>query len=250
MKSKLICKKLLFIAIMFIGFIGCKKSAIDNQISPESIKQPQFNSSLSYGTVTDQSGITYKIITIGTQTWMAENLRTTIFRNGDVIPEVKDEREWYQLSTPAYCNYSNTQNNDTIAVYGRLYNWFAVSDNRKLAPDGWHIPSRDELDILIHQLGRQTGDDEKIIEAGNAHWKGLNPDANNESGFTALPGGWRHGYSGVFWEQGWQGGCWSTSQYQACMWSRDKTTNKDYIIFDFLTGTIAQFGFSVRCVKD
>ena len=95
-----------------------------------------FNPDKTYGTMTDQDGNIYKTITIGTQTWMAENLRTTKYRDGSAIPQVTADAEWIDLKTGAYCNYNNTLADDTIATFGRLYNWFAVADIRNLAPNG------------------------------------------------------------------------------------------------------------------
>jgi uncharacterized protein (TIGR02145 family) len=86
-------------------------------------------------TVTDIDGNVYQTVTIGNQIWMAENLKVTHYRNGDEIPNVTVQEDWKNLTTGAYCNYNN------VAVYGRLYNWLAVNDNRNIAPAGWHVPS-------------------------------------------------------------------------------------------------------------
>src|SRR5665648_943598 len=105
------------------------------------------------GTVTDIDGNVYKTVTIGTQVWMAENLKTTKYRNGDPIPNITDATAWTNLTTGAYCNNNNDANYAT--TYGRLYNWYAVNDIRNIAPAGWHIPTKAEWTTLTTYLGGQ-----------------------------------------------------------------------------------------------
>ena len=90
-------------------------------------------------TVKDIDGNVYHTVTIGTQIWMVENLKTTKYRNGDGIPNVTDNTQWGNLTTWAYCNYNNDAANGT--KYGKLYNWYAVNDSRNIAPTGWHVPT-------------------------------------------------------------------------------------------------------------
>jgi len=146
-------------------------------------------------TMTDQDGNVYKTITIGTQTWMAENLRTTKYQDGTAIPNETDFTAWKKLTTGAYCNFNNTTNAETIATYGRLYNWYAVADSRMIAPTGWHIPTDAEWTILSTYLGGEDVAGSKIQEIGTTHWIRPIPSglATNESGFTALPSGYREG---------------------------------------------------------
>ena len=151
-----------------------------------------FNPNLTYGTLTDIDGNVYKTITIGNQTWMAENLKVTHYRNGDPIPNVTGSTAWYNLTSGAYCDYNNDASNS--AIYGHLYTWFAATDNRNIAPAGWHIPNDLDWNTLVGYLG---GGDEanKMKESGLVHWKPSNASTNS-SGFTALPGGYRVGYNG------------------------------------------------------
>src|ERR1035437_3058529 len=121
---------------------------------------------------------------------MAENLRVTHFRNGEAIPVVNEKTEWMNLSSGAYCNNTITNNNDTIATYGRLYNWFAVNDARSLSPTGWHVASDTEWITLINYLDGGSSAALKLKEIGTKHWKSLSTNSNNSSGFTALPGGY------------------------------------------------------------
>ncbi|MBN2638036.1 MAG: fibrobacter succinogenes major paralogous domain-containing protein [Bacteroidales bacterium] len=150
-----------------------------------------FNPSKSYGTVTDVDGNVYKTIKIGDQVWMAENLRVTHYRNGDTIPSVKDTTSWANQTEGAYCNYNNTEDPDTIATYGRLYNWYATQDTRNIAPEGWRVANAVDWQILINYLGGDTIASKHLKEAGTLHWHGPN-DGDNSSGFTALPGGRRY----------------------------------------------------------
>jgi uncharacterized protein (TIGR02145 family) len=196
--------------------------------------------------VTDIDGNVYKTVTIGTQVWMRENLRVTRYRNGDVIPNVYDGGQWVALTTGAYATYGNISNEP--ATYGRLYNWYAVSDPRNIAPDGWHVPTEAEWTTLNNFLGVQsTGG--MMKEREYDHWEYPNKGATNSSGFTALPGGFRMN-SGA--------GSYEGLGNFACMWSSGVDPN--YLPYGFLLTyfttemthdkTPATYGMSVRCIKD
>ncbi|MFA6571391.1 MAG: fibrobacter succinogenes major paralogous domain-containing protein, partial [Bacteroidota bacterium] len=133
-------------------------------------------------------------ILIGTQVWMKKNLDVDHYRNGDTIPEVKDPKIWAKLKTGAWCYYGNSL--DEGKIYGKLYNWFAVNDPRGLAPAGWHIPTDTEWTTLTSNLGGESGAGGKMkskgtLEGDDGLWFRPNTGASNESGFSALPGGWR-----------------------------------------------------------
>jgi len=98
-------------------------------------------------TVKDIDGNIYNIVKIGKQKWLKENLKTTKFNDGTAIPLVTDSLTWIKDTTPAYCNYKNTTNTDTINTCGRLYNWYTVNTS-KLCPTGWHVPSDTEWTTL------------------------------------------------------------------------------------------------------
>ncbi len=197
------------------------------------------------GTVTDIDGNVYHTVTIGTQCWMLENLKVTHYRNGDSIPNVIDATAWSGLSTGAYCNYNNDSNNAT--TYGRLYNWYALDDSRKIAPAGWHLPSDAEWTQLTDYLGGESVAGGKLKEIGTIHWNSPNIGATNETGFTALPGGDRH-YSGQFRYMKNYGYWWSSSE--------SDTSNSLSRTLNFSFETIGRYsypkvcGFSVRCIKD
>lgn len=137
------------ITIIFFGafiFFSCNKDKTDISKQDINLKQ-QFNSTILYDSVTDIDGNKYKTVQIGTQIWMAENLRTKLYNTGEVIPEVISSNEWDRLTTAAVCNYNNTNNIDSIKLFGKLYNWYAVKSN-KLCPDGWHVSSKTEWENL------------------------------------------------------------------------------------------------------
>ncbi len=182
---------LIFIAVVSINFTACKKKPLkpDNPLNGRTTAV--FNPNKTYGTVTDIDGNVYKTIIIGNQTWMAEDLRTMHYRNGDAIPNVTEDSIWGGLEAGAYCNYNNTEDLDTIATYGRLYNWYAVNDTRGLAPKGWHVPDINDWLILIDYLGGDTIASKHLKEADDLHWVRYN-EADNSSGFTALPAGSRY----------------------------------------------------------
>ena len=227
-----------------------------------SLPDPVLNPNLTYGTMTDIDGNTYHTITIGTQTWMAENLSVSKYRNGESIPNETDNTKWKALKTGAFCNYTNNIEANSIAKFGRLYNFYAVTDTRNLAPAGWHIATESEWKTIENYLGTNLGISSTIAQAlgTTIDWPEsttlgaigcLDPNTfqsiNNSSGFCALPSGIRSdngsfGYVGAF--SAW----WTATQNNdATSWYRSlnyygttlgsNTYNKHY-------------GLSVRCVKD
>ncbi|MCX6327293.1 MAG: fibrobacter succinogenes major paralogous domain-containing protein [Bacteroidia bacterium] len=205
-----------------------------------------FNPNLTYGTVTDIDGNVYKTIIIGTQTWMAENLRTTKYKEGTAIPLLTDNTAWANLITPSYCWYSN--NATTYKnTYGALYNWYSVNTGN-LCPTGWHVPSYDEWTTLTTYLGDAIVAGGKLKETDTIHWTTPNTGATNESGFTALPGGNRS-YDGSFSYIGYYGYWWSSTEYAL-------TSDAYYRYISFKSSSMSKgnyhrrSGFSIRCLKD
>jgi uncharacterized protein (TIGR02145 family) len=231
------------VAISFL-FTGCKKEN-DLVIAPIT-----FNTSVTYGSLTDQDGNIYKTVTVGTQTWMAENLKTTKYRNGDPIQNVADSAQWRQLTTGAYCYYDNDERYGD--AYGCLYNWYAVNDSRNLAPSGWHIPTDAEWAFLNNSLGGEDVAANKLKEAGTTHW-GWGNNSTNESGFTALPGGSRVNY--FLW------GATVPTHYEYLglygFWWTPTEATSNYFYHHFIASEVSirsesskDSGMSVRCVKD
>ncbi len=217
-------------------------------IKPGGTNSAIFNSSLTYGSVTDIEGNSYKTIMIGTQTWMAENLRTTKYRNGENIAEVTDNTAWKLLVTSAYSNYANTTDLNKIATYGRLYNWFAVNDSRNIAPVGWHVATTAEWTTLTTFLSGENISAGKMKESGTSHWNAPNTAADNSTGFTALPAGRREYTDGSFINTGFNGFWWTSSPYNPdYSWYRQMNYDGAFVN---PANFHKQYGFSVRCVKD
>lgn len=194
--------------------------------------------------ITDIDGNVYHSVTIGTQVWMVENLKTTKYRNGTDIPYITDNALWSSDTTGAYCNYQNIASNST--TYGRLYNWYAVNNVNNIAPTGWHVASDAEWTILTDFLGGEAVAGGKLKEAGTAHWNSPNTGATNESGFTALPGGWRRDY-GPFEDGSW-GYWWSATEYNATIaWNRLMVFSAANV---WRNDSFKTYGFHVRCIKD
>lgn len=146
------------------------------------------------GTVTDKDGNTYSTVQIGSQIWMAENLRTTKFNDNTAIPNITDNELWFfGYTAPAYCWYDNSEYNKT--PYGALYNWQTINTG-KLAPEGWHVATKDDWEQLVDYLGGATVAAAKLMETGPVHWPSPNADATNETGFTALAAGYRYTHGG------------------------------------------------------
>ena len=187
--------------------------------------------------------ITKSEVQIGTQVWMTKNLNVSRYRNGDPIPQVTNTSQWENLTSGAWCYYNNDPINGPI--YGKLYNWYALSDPRGLTPVGWHIPSNIEWSTLISFLGGYYVAGGKM--KATILWSSPNVGGNNSSGFSALPGGFR-GSVGSF-NIGRYGFWWSMSEYTdtTSAWNReldydDATARADYVS--------KYYGFSVRCIKD
>jgi len=209
------------------------------------------------GTVTDIDGNIYQTIKIGNQWWMAENLKVTHYRNGDVIPNVTDGIAWQGLSSGAYCIYDNDSLN--VANYGLLYNWYAIGDTRNIAPVGWHVPTDEEWKQLEIYLGmsqeeadttnlRGTDEGGKLKETGTAHWFSPNTGATNESGFNALGGGYRSATHGYYYSMKQFGNWWSaTEDSVSYAWNRSLTYSSSQVI---RFANTERNGFSIRCVKD
>jgi uncharacterized protein (TIGR02145 family) len=194
-------------------------------------------------TVKDYDNNVYHTIKIGTQTWMVENLRTTHYNDGGNIENLSDNTAWHDNTTGAYCWYNNDATNGK--TYGALYNWYAVNSG-KLCPPGWKVPSDADWTKLTDNLGGASIAGGKLKEIGSSHWNMPNAGADNSSGFTALPGGFRHSGTGEFQSMNKIGNWWSTksSGTDALTWYMSCNTavaNSYTSLFDV--------GSSVRCIK-
>ncbi len=243
MKSKTI----LFISLLFLLIInGCKKK--------EETEKPVQET----GSVTDVSGITYQTVKIGSQWWMAEDLRTTKYRDSSFIPLAIQDTTWGHATAGAYCNILNSQG----IVIGKFYNWEAVNDSRGIAPAGWHIPSDNEWKVLEEYLGMSQGD------ADGTGWRGTHEGeqmkvergatfgwaeyatvwSTNESGFSAVANGCRM-FDGTMGNPGQSatGFWWTSTSHGNEAWYR-YLDYKNANVFRYYG--LKNYGFSVRCVKD
>jgi uncharacterized protein (TIGR02145 family) len=259
-------KKVIYTILSITMLTACKKETTqaNNNISTTnntSVSNIDFS---SVGTpigkfgngITDIDGNKYKTVVLGNQEWMAENLKTTKYNDGSIIPLTIDTIQWVNKVVGAYCNYAN---NDSIGnIYGKLYNWYTIN-TKKVCPTGWHVPDDYEWSTLISYLGGEKIDVGILRETGNTHWAAPNnytTTSSNQSLFTALPGGLRFGdikteipikYSSLYLE--YHGYWWSSTENQ------DNYTKASYITIDnnnyyrkdiFLK----KGGMSIRCIKD
>lgn len=212
-------------------------------------------------TMSDIDGNIYNTIRIGNQEWTVENLRTTHYNDGTVIPNITDDNAWGGLTTGAYCYYDNTTDAAEQQKWGALYNWYAVNTG-KLAPKGWHVSTNAEWDTLQNYLiahgynwdGTTTGNKTAKSLAAKSDWQicepngviGNNLDRNNRSGFSALGGGDRWN-DGIFYNRSICGFWWSATGYGTLAWYRSLYNNHDYLNRSYWAKNC---GFSVRLVRD
>jgi uncharacterized protein (TIGR02145 family) len=192
----------------------------------------------TFAQVKDIDNNLYQTVMLNKNIWMAENLHVSRFRNGDTIPEAKTVEEWENAGLkkqPAWCYYENNPQKDK--TYGKLYNRFAVTDLRGLAPEGWRVTqSEDWLSSIMNYFGPESS---KILKAKN----GWNAEGNgtNKSGFTGLPGGYRDN-NGVFNDVGYHGYWWTTSSWYFLLRYNTKKLE--------MVNSFGNYGMSVRCIKD
>jgi uncharacterized protein (TIGR02145 family) len=220
------------------------------------------NPDLTYGSMTDQEGNSYKTIVIGTQEWMAENLNTSIYRNGDAIPTGLSSAEWQSTWSTQQGAWAYHDNDVSYACpYGKLYNWYACVDPRGLCPTGWHVPSDAEWSAMINYLDpsadatvfvEDVGRAMKssgTIEGGDGYWNGFNAspsaEGTNSSGFSGLPSGYRADGYILFGQHGYW---WSSTQgYNGAAWCRRLDALNDGLS---VNTSLTYFGLSVRCLRD
>jgi uncharacterized protein (TIGR02145 family) len=218
-------------------------------------------------TITDASGNTYPTVTIGTQVWMAENLRTTKYRDGSNIPVVTDNTQWANnynngnpLQQPMMCWFNNDQATYTANKFGALYNWYAINPatngNKNVCPTGWHVPTDAEWNKLTKFLDPTADTTQccsntaggKMKSTGTQYWLSPNTDATNSSGWSGLPGGARNPNDGTFGYVASNGYWWSSSESSTgYAWFRGLYYT-DGNMYRF--GNVKSDGFSVRCVRD
>jgi len=211
------------------------------------------------GTLRDYDGNAYNWIGIGKQAWMAENLKVTHYADGTAIPLVEGKTAWDALgiTDKAYCWYNHSTSNGEI--YGGMYTWATAMNGaasstsnpsgvQGVCPAGWHVPSSMEWTYMTDYLGGKGVAGGKLKETGTIHWADPNTGATNETGFTALPGGYRNSNGHLFNLIGSYGYWWSTSAYDADNIYR-RYMGYDYAnVYSYFNSK--NYGFSVRCVRD
>ncbi|MEX0968147.1 MAG: FISUMP domain-containing protein [Bacteroidia bacterium] len=194
--------------------------------------------------VADVDGNTYPTVRIGSQEWMAENLRTSRFNNGDSILEEEDNAVWPTLTEPGMCWYDNDSATHHF-LYGRIYNGYVAMDP-DICPAGWSVPSEQDWDKMISSLGGASMAGGKLKQAGTEHWEEPNTGATNNSGFTALPGGFRSHADGTFNYRGQRAGWFVTTPgsgvlFKWVSWSLESSGS----------GPIApEAGLAIRCFRN
>ncbi len=201
-------------------------------------------------TISDIDGNVYNTVSIGTQTWTVQNLKTTKYSNGDSIQYEAVDSVWGGLTSPAFSIY----NNDTTYrnEYGNLYNFYTVVDSRNLCPSGWHVPSDNEWTILITFLGGDTIAGGKMKETGLTHWILPNTGEDNSSGLTVIPAGYRYSNNGF------NHGAFHGLNGNGGIWTSTNTSDSSAIAKYFYPGSASvgqidnrkSYGWSVRCVSD
>ena len=239
MRQNLSINTLLFLIMFLVLGSGCKKSS-----NNEAFTDPR-------------DGNVYKIITIGDQVWMAENL--AYLPSVNMVADGSEDAagSYYYVYGYDGTNVADAKATDNYATYGVLYNWTAAMDGEAssttnpsgiqgVCPAGWHLPSDAEWTELTDYLGG-TGAGGKLKETGTTHWASPNTGATNETGFTALPGGYRN-YDGSFLGIGYYGFWWSATEGLASSaWARYMTNGNSNVGRDHGSKEV---GFSVRCVRD
>jgi len=195
--------------------------------------------------IKDADSNEYHVVNIAGRCWTVENLRVTRFQNDVPISNITDPTQWSNLTTAAFCYYNNDIGN--VPVYGFLYNWYAVANPNQLAPNGWHIPSKDEYTTLVNYLGGESSAGGKMKDEGTTYWHSPNIGATNSSGFTAVPAGYRY-YQGNFSGLGMENYLWTSTE--------DLNNNGWYRSLNYANTSVQNwveyktFGYSVRCIRD
>lgn len=203
------------------------------------------------GGAIDADGHSYLTVVLGNgQEWMAENLRSATYCNGDPIPHIVDDNEWanlmnLEMDPDAWAHFINDIQYEI--PYGKLYNWYAVDDPRNICPCGWHVPTDDEWAALTIYLGGDSLAGGKLKSTGTEYWQFPNVNATNEVGFSALPGGTR--FFGGYYDPIGSIGHWWTFTETDTFGARSRyirSTLEKVGTYD----TDKRDGFSVRCLKD
>ena len=227
-----------------------------NGLGSNTISKTITLSDIAPNTVTDIDGNIYNTITIGSQLWMKENLNVQRFKNGEAIPNVTDNTTWANTTAAAWCRYNNNSDASNAFKVGLLYNGYVAQDTRGVCPNGWKVPDDSDFNKLVEYLGGRYLAGGKLKEANGIYslWNSPNGSATNESGFTALPGGRRHGKNdGCCW-----GGVFDLALSHGTFWTKSNAFEGGLYILEMTFGDgtayrnnqFKQFGYSIRCIKE
>jgi len=221
-----------------------KLTGVSGMYSTVVVDSPTENKNLNFNFIqcTDGDGNNYPIVKIGNQIWMAEDLNTKKYLNGDPINTTEPVNLGIPTDPNSKYQWAYNGNESYASIYGRLYTWYAAVDNRKICPINWHLPSGAEWNILKSFLGNPELDGGMLKEQGTSHWYSPNTGATNEFGFTALPGGWRY-ESGYFTNVGWTANWWTKDEYGHIYLNCNSSNLMGY-------GGSPAMGRSARCIHD
>lgn len=214
--------------------LGCTK----DEIKPEL----KTNHCIFDAVITDIDGNNYNTIIIGTQCWMAENLRTTRYNNGQVINECNDDSIWSRTNQPSYCSF----NSDSKSTSGYIYNGYTI-DKNGVCPHGWHVPEEREWLQLFETVGGIEIAGRMLKESGTSHWAPPNTNSTNEFCFNALPASDRAN-TGQFYNST-TFACWWTSTLQSDYYCLYRIFNNNPGVIK-ITNQSKNYGYPIRCVKD
>ncbi len=233
--------KWLFLPVLILAVLsGCKKDDDDDD-DDDGVTMPKASTP-----VTDIDGNTYKTVEIGTQIWMAENLKVTRYQDGDSIAYVPQNNLWNINTTGAFCFYNDSSH--YINKYGLMYNFYAGANSKNICPTGWHIPTMAEWNTLVEFLGGTGFAGEKL--KAKTGWKvDIEEPNNNISGFTAVPGG-RRTQNGDYGQQERYGYYWSSTSFDTNIGGLIRLDREEPIVTYPTTGIFKNYGLSCRCVKD
>jgi uncharacterized protein (TIGR02145 family) len=198
--------------------------------------------------VKDADENVYTTVTIGNQVWTVQNLRTTRYRDGSAMEHITDAGRWSE-SYPGYCYYENNTDTTFQKKWGALYSCYTVNDERGLAPEGWRVPTDEDWSTLANSLGGDAVAGGKMKEADTVHWGSPNTGATNESGFSALPGGFRT-YLGDFYGKGERGCYWSATENDVSSAFAYRYSFLNSLKGMYRGDELKEWGFSVRLVRN
>lgn len=196
--------------------------------------------------VTDIDGNEYNVVSVGNQKWLKENLRVTRYNDGTYLDYIEDEASWVIGSNPAYSWYQNDMTEGQ--VYGAIYNGATINSNKNICPQGWHVPTKEELEGMLEFLGGPYDAGGKLKEVGLAHWFAPNAAATDEFGFQALPGGMRSFNNGYYGRKGSYAYFWTSDIFEDFYaWFFSLYYNNGEAVKDY--GSLKS-GMSIRCIRD